>query len=97
MKKRFKITMRVTGLFRGDTFFHERLLGFFKEWFDETEGRTALSPLEFVRTLTKSGQERYLIYYSDTYEDPSPRFCIKDAIRYYEEKVQDYCTGKNSI
>lgn len=87
MKKRFKITIRVTGLFRGDTFFHERLLGFFKEWFGETNGRTALSPSVLVKTPTKYWQERYYLYYSDTYENPSPRFCIKDAIRYYEEKV----------
>jgi hypothetical protein len=87
MKKKFKITMRVTGLFRGDTFFHERLLSFFKEWFGETEGRTALSPLVFVKTPTRSRQERYCIYYSDTYENSSQRFCIKDAIRYYEEEV----------
>ena len=89
--------MRVTHLFRGDTFFHERLLSFIEEWFGKTGGRTAFSPLVFVKTLTKYGQERYCIYYSDTYENSCPHFCIKDAIRYYEEKVQDYCTGENSV
>ncbi len=87
MKKRFRTTLRVTGLFSSDTFFHECLLSFIREWFDKTNGRTAFSPSVFVKTLTKSGQERYCIYYSDTYDNSSPRFCIKDAIRFYEEKV----------